>query len=126
MNIVGPFTTDPCTGADGAGATTYTTPRRLTGLVHSIYVKYAGDKPATADVTIKTQGTSPACPSFTVLALANGNTDGLWQPRFDAHKAADGTALTLNNQVPFIDDYLQVVIAQSNTGDTVSIWLVLE
>ena len=119
----GPYTTAPCTGADGAGAATYTTPHKLNGLVHSIVVKYAGDKPATTDVTVKTRGTSPAAPTFNLLVVANSATDGMYNPRLDAHKASDGTALTANNVLPLIDDYVQVVVAQANTDDTVTIWL---
>src|SRR5512139_278040 len=115
----GPHSSGACVGADGAATVTTTSAVRVEGLVHAIYLSYVGDDPNTTDVTIKTLGTSPSCPSYNILLRANSATDGLLLPRFDTHKNTDAAALTTFTGLIPVNDYLQIVVAQANTDDIV-------
>lgn len=122
--LVGPINSGAAVGADGAATATSTAPIKTTGLVYSVYVKYNDAPPATTDVTVKTQGTSPQHPSTTILSLANANTDAMKLPRLDECQN-DGTALTSYGALIPVDDCIQVVIAQANAGDNVDVWLMV-
>lgn len=124
---IGPINTGAAVGADGV-ATINVDTVPLRGIVKAIYVKYNGDKPATADVTIKTKGTN--APSYNLLVLTDGNTDKLCFPTLIAQDTAgasrtfDGTRV-IPAEIP-IDDALNIAVAQTNTDDTVDVWLFLE
>lgn len=126
--IVGPFTSGAATGADGSATANDTTSNRIRGSVKAVWLKYAGDKPGTTDVTLATAGN--AHPATTILSIANATTDGCFYPRAQA-QLTDGTALTYDGtyNVPveiFIDDNVKVTISQTNTGDSVTYWMIVE
>jgi hypothetical protein len=121
--IVGPITTPACTGVDGSGAATVTTALKVTGFVYGVYVQYVGDDPATTDVTVKTEGTSPMAPTYNILVATDLATDKLFLPRMDTHLATTGVAQSMNDALVPVDDKITVVVAQANTGDIISVWL---
>lgn len=81
MSIYGPFSTAASTGGAGTSTATVTTPTRLTGELKAVYIQYNDSPPATTDVTVKTQGTSPAAPSITFLTRTDTATGGWFYPR---------------------------------------------
>lgn len=125
MQLYGAINSGAAVGADGAATVDKTTLHKLCGKMSAIYVKYNGDKPATTDVTIKTAGTN--APSVTFLTLTNKNTDGWFFPRMipDDLVGVDLAALVVAEPIPF-DDYVTISVAQSNTDDTVDVYLLIE
>ena len=121
--MVGPITSGACTGADGSGAATGTSSVPVCGFVYAVYVQYVGDDPATTDVTVKTQGTSPRAPSYNILVATDLATDKLFLPRGISHVGTTGVAGTTYDQLTPVDDYIQVVVAQANTDDVINVWL---
>lgn len=122
--LVGPINSGAAVGEDGSATATGTSTMPYSGFIWAIQVKYNDSPPAaTTDITVKTKGSNP--PSITLLAVANGATDGIYYPRADGSKPADGTALSTNSQMIAIEDYIQVVIAQANAADNVDVWLYL-
>lgn len=125
LKLIGPINSGAAVGADGAATITAYSTKIVSGLVHGVYVKYNGDKPATGDVTISTKGTSPAVPSTAILTLTDANTDGLFLPRIVSHSAAGVANALVENKIP-VHDIIKIVLAQSNTDDTVDVWLMVE
>jgi len=122
--IVGPINSGAAVGADGVATATGTSSIRASGVLWALQVKYNDSPPAgTTDLTVKTKGSNP--PSVTLLSIANAATDGMFFPRMDTSKASDGSALTSNDALIPIEDYVQVVIAQANAADNVDVWLYL-
>lgn len=95
------------TGADGSGAGSATSELILGELV-DVYLEYHVSAPATTDVTIAfaTRGGS-------LLAVANGNTSGLFHPR--ASLVTSASAAIADGHAPFqLCDRVTVSVAQSN------------
>lgn len=126
ISMIGPIITPACTGVDGAGAATVTTAFRVCGEVEAIYISYVGDDPATTDVTISTQGTFPACPSYNLLVATDNATDKIFIPRVVANLASSGAAQAVVNFAQPVDDFITVTVAQANTGDIIKVWLFVE
>ena len=131
MRISGPFSSGVASGGAGVATANADSNHRVSGRVLGVYVKYNDSPPAgTTDVTIKAVGSSPAPPSYNVLAVSNAATDGWFYPRV-ALCDQDGAALTYDGTRPVhdllpLDDVLNVEIAQANNGDSVDVWLLLE
>ena len=123
MGWYGPITTPACTGNDGSGAATVTTADIVRGCCKAIYISYVGDDPASTDVTVKTQGTSPACPSHNLIVATDTATDKLYPMQVISYDEA--AADTTHGVPPPVDDYVTVVVAQANTGDIIKVWLYL-
>lgn len=125
MPIFGPFNSGAAVGADGAATINKDTNIRFCGRMAGIYIKYNGDKPATNDVIIKTTGTN--APSITFLTLTNKNTDGWFFPRMipDDLLGVDLAALAIAEPIPF-DDFVNISLAQSNTDDSIDVYLLVE
>lgn len=121
--LYGPITTPACTGADASGAATVTSKTVVTGFVVAAYIQYAGDDPGTTDVTIATLGTSPRAPSYNILVATSTATDTLYLVK-KATVDQTGAALTDYSPIP-VDDYVTVTVAQANTGDIISVWLMV-
>jgi hypothetical protein len=120
--LFGPINSGAAVGADGVATATGTSALPVRGMLYQVQVKYNDSPPVgTTDITIKTKGSNP--PSFTILDIANAATDGVFQPRFDECKASDGSALSTNNGMIALEDYVQVVIAGANAADNVDVWL---
>jgi hypothetical protein len=126
---VGPLNSGVAAGNAGAATKNTDSTVVLTGIVRAIYVKYNDSPPAgTTDVTIKTKGTN--APSYNLLVIANGATDGYYQPTLVAHDTA-GAGRTYDGTRPvampiYIDDIINVKIDQADAADSVDVWLWLE
>lgn len=122
--IAGPYNSGAAVGANGAATATGESPSRPNGLLYAVQVRYNDAPPAaTTDILIKTKGNS--APSITILSIANAATDGLFFPRMDECKAADGAALASNTALIPIQDIVQVTIAGADAGDNIDVWLYL-
>jgi hypothetical protein len=122
--LIGPINSGAAVGADGVATATGTSSIPVNGFIYSVQVRYNDSPPAaTTDVTIKTKGTTPAAPSITIWSKANSATDGIFPARIDTYKASDGSALSTNDALIPVSDYVQVVIAQANAADSVDVWL---
>jgi hypothetical protein len=125
IRTVGPFSSGAAVGADGAATANADSSKPFSGIVLSVDVKYVDSPPAgTTDVVVKTKGTSPRCPSVTILTLTNAAIDGRWSPRLNLHDTS-GASLGASEFIA-IDDYINVTIAGANAADSVSVWLTIE
>lgn len=122
INVVGPFNTGKAVGADGV-ATVNVDTQRLTGTIRGVGVKYNGDKPATADLTIKGKGTT--CLTKPIITITDGNTDGWFFPHEVIDTVAGAEVAGVYTPI-VIDDIVNINIAQTNTDDTVDVWFILE
>jgi hypothetical protein len=126
MHVAGPFNSGAAVGDNAVATANADSPQRLTGRVVGIYVKYNDSPPgATTDVVIKTKGTSPAPPTYNLLSLTDGATDGWRYPQQQIHTTA-GVAIDAEYTPLLVDDYINVKIDQANAGDNVDVWLMLE
>lgn len=126
--LAGPYSSGLAVGVDGSALVNADTPTRLTGYVKAIHVKYQGaTPPSTTDVVITTKGTYPAPPTITLLTLTNKNTDGRFPVRtlpVDAVGVALA-ALTIAEPI-YIDDVVNISVAQANNVNYVEYWLVMD
>ena len=100
-------------GDAGAAAGTADTGRVIAGEVLGAYIDYAS-QPGTTDVTLRTKGT--ALPSYNLLVVTNGNTDGFFPVRASPVDLAN--AAITNSHAPFVvADELEVSVAQ---GDAIA------
>jgi len=129
IKMSGPYNSGTPVGANGSAlvSTDYTV--TINGEVRGIYVRYNGaNPPATADLTIKTLGSG--IPSYNLLVITDGNTNGLFLVRkgvVDAAAAAltfDGTRLQ-TAPIPVFDG-ITIALAQGNAANTVDVWLLYE
>jgi hypothetical protein len=122
MGFYGPITTSLGTGGAGLAAGTVVSPNVVRGYVAAIYVQYNDAPPAaTTDCGIKTKGAVGTRPSIPLLTITNAATDGYFIPQVATVTAAN--VATGQFGLFYIDDYIQVDMAQANNGDSVSIWL---
>lgn len=122
--IVGPINSGAAAGGAGVATANANSSIRVCGYVMAVHVKYNDSPPAgTTDVTIKTAGT--AIPSLTFLTLTNGATDGWRFPQLLLDDSA-GADLTGVYGPPYIDDYVNVAIAQANDADNVDVILLID
>ena len=125
MRLAGPYNSGIAAGGAGVATNNASTSTRLVGKVAGIYVKYNDTPPATTDVTVATVGTSPAAPSYTLLSLTNAATDGWFYPQVQIHTSA-GAAIA-GEYTPFlVFDFVNILVAQANNGDSVDVWFLLE
>ena len=131
VSVVGPIASGSSTGGAGVSTANADSTIPINGKVLGIYIEYIGSPPAgTTDVTVKTVGTSPRAPSLTLLTITDAATDGYFWIRHKTHDEAaalvtwDGT-----NEVyepVYIDDLVNVAIAQANDADSINVWIILE
>ena len=122
--LIGPINSGVAAGGAGVATATGESSQVIRWMLVGVQVKYNDAPPAgTTDITVKTKGTN--APVITLLAIANAATDGLFLPRYDSCKAADGSALTTNDQFIPIEDVVQVVIAGADDADNIDVWLYL-
>lgn len=125
ISLVGPLNSGAAAGSAGSATANADSPVRLVGKLVGIYVKYNDSPPAaTTDVTIATKGTSPAPPTYNLLALANAATDGWFYPQVQIDDTA-GSAISGEYTPQLIHDYVNVKIAQANAADNVDVWLLI-
>lgn len=126
MKMIGPINSGAAAGSAGSATATGTTTHIVSGKVAGVYVRYNDSPPAgTTDATIRTQGTSPACPTYNILALTNAATDGLFLPRKLTDNQAGAAGTDAFSPLP-VHDYIEVVIAGANASDSIDVWLFLE
>lgn len=121
ISIVGPINTGVAAGGAGVATSTGQSTGIVSGLIYAVYIKYNDAPPATTDVTIRGKGTSPNVPLVNVITIGNAATDGLFEPRTETYDIA-GAAQGKTGLCP-IHDYVEVVIAQANNGDSADVWL---
>jgi hypothetical protein len=125
INLIGPINSGAAVGETGTGDATATgySSIAVSGLIHTVQVKYNGTPPATCDVVIATKGNS--APVQTILTLTDKNADGTFPVRVVGCSnlgVADASAV----QKIAIDDIISVKIDQVNDGDSVDVWLLME
>lgn len=130
MKLIGPINSGAAAGNDGSATSTGTTTAPVVGRVYGVYVKYNHSPPAgTTDVTIATDGTSPAAPALTLLTITDAATSGWFYPRVQVHTTA-AAAATYDGTRPLLEpapvhDLIDVTIAQANALDNVDVWLLV-
>ena len=125
MNFLGPFNSGAAAGSAGSALASANTSHVVRGYIVGVYVKYNDSPPATTDVTISTQGTSPAPPTYNILVLTNNATNGWYYPRMQVHDTAGAALSGVYDFIP-VHDILTVAIAQANAADNVDVWLMLD
>jgi len=131
MKLLGPFNSGAAAGSAGSATANSTTTAVVSGRLLGVYVKYNDSPPAgTTDVTISTQGASPAPPALAFLTLTNAATDGWFYPRAQVHTVAGALATSGGGaaiiEPVLIHDKVTVTIAQANAADNVDVWLLLD
>jgi len=124
MNLIGPFNSGQTAGGAGVSTANGNSPNPVRGRVLGVYVKFNGAPPGTAVTTIKTVGTAPNAPSFTLLTLTSVNTSGWYFPRVQVH-GVNGAALAAAYDMIPVFDKLNVALASSNDGTSVDVYLLL-
>lgn len=126
MKLVGPINSGVAAGGAGTATANASTSHIVSGRVVGIYVKYNDSPPAaTTDVTVKTLGTSPAPPTYNLLVLTDGATDGWKYPQVQIHDTT-GSAIAAEYTPLLVHDLVNVTIAQANNGDSVDVWLLVD
>jgi len=125
MILVGALNSGVAVGGAGVATANAHSPTRIYGKVMGVYVKYNDSPPATTDITIKTLGTAPYAPTYNLLVLTDANTSGWFYPRAQVHTTA-GAAIAGEYTPLMVADYLNIVIAQANAGDSVDVWLLID
>lgn len=125
QHLYGPIIGTVAAGGAGSATSTTTTTTRVCGRIAGVYLKYNDTPPGTTDVTVKTKGTSPAPPTYNILAVTDAATDGWFYPAVQIHTTAGAAIAGEYKSIP-VDDYIQVVIAQANASDSVDVWILLE
>lgn len=123
--LVGPINSGSAAGADGLATANGNSESTLKGAVKAVYVKYNDTPPATTDVTVRSVGTSPSAPTYNLLSIANAVVDGWFYPRVAVHDVS-GAAISGQYSEQVIYDYVNVVIAGANAGDSADVWILLE
>lgn len=119
--LIGPINSGAAVGGNGVATSTGTSNNVIRGVILAVQVKYNDAPPAgTTVVTVKTKGTN--APTYNILVITNAATDGVFCSRLDSYNAA-GTALLTYDQLPVVEDYVQVVIAGANAADNVDVYL---
>ena len=126
MNVIGPINTGAAAGGAGVATATGVSTHVVSGLLIGAYILYNGSPPAgTTDVTIATQGTTPAPPAYNLLVVTDAATDGWFYPRVNAHDTAAAAQSTVWELLP-IHDIVSVTIAGANDDDTADVWLMIQ
>jgi hypothetical protein len=107
------------------GNTTVTSERPLNGELLAVYVQYAVTPNAASDVTIQTVGD----PVKTILTVTDSATNSWYYPRYVVHSEAaaalTGTAGGDRTKHP-IDGNISFTVAQGDSDQETSVWVVLE
>lgn len=125
VKMVGPINSGSAAGVAGSATSNGNSSIILSGSVKGIYVKHNDSPPATIDVTVRTVGTDPSAPSYNLLAKVSSNTDGWFYPQAPATDVA-GVAISGEYVSQVVSDYVNVLIAQADAGDSVDVWIMLE
>lgn len=121
IKLFGPINSGSAAGGAGVATANDTSTINVNGAVFAVYIKYNDSPPATTDVTIATEGTSPKPPALTLLTVSDAATDGYFYPRIEMQ---DNTGSGVSAyDLPVIADKIKVTIAQANNGDSVDVWL---
>lgn len=108
------------------GNGTVTSTRPLNGYLVAVYIAYSVTPNAATDVTVQTANT----PTKTMLTVTNNATDGWYYPREVADDPA-GANVTYDgtNEIYImmpIDDYVSFTVAQGDSDQVTSVWVLLE
>lgn len=123
MAVYGPISTGLTAGGAGTSTATIDGTQIVRGFVVGIYLQYNGSPPAaTTDVTIKTKGATGVLPSYNIFVMTNSATDGFYATMVETRKSTDGTAAG-QYAYPYVEDILNVTIAQANDNDGVTVWI---
>jgi len=119
------FNSGACTGADASGAATAYSPH-VSGKILAASVTYAGDKPATTDVTLKDEGDPLA---ENIVTLTDAATDVKLYPRrataTNANAAIAYAATSYVYEPYVVFGRLKLTVAGANTDDviTCTVWI---
>lgn len=125
VKMVGPINSGQAAGVAGSATANGNSDIILKGRVIGIYIQYNDAPPNTTDVTIRTVGTSPAAPTYNLLVRSNSATGGWFFPMLQACDAAAGAIAGVFTN-PVVHDYLNILIAGADAGDSVEVWVELE
>ena len=126
MKLFGPINSGSSTGGAGTSTANASSTVILIGRVQAIYVKYNGSPPAgTTDITVKTVGTSPAPPTYNLVAKANSATAAWYYPRVLVQDTV-GADIAGEYTPLMIHDFVNVAIAQANDADSIDVWILLD
>lgn len=123
MAVYGPFSTGVSTGGAGTSTANVDSGKIIRGFLVGAYVQYNDSPPAaTTDVTIKTKGITNVLPSYNLLVITNLATSGFYPSQMAGVKSTDGTA-SGQYVYPYVEDIVNIAIAQANDGDSITVWL---
>lgn len=74
---------------------------------------------------MRTLGTSPSVPSYTILERRNSVVDGWYYPRVLGDDISGADLSGWYTQIP-VYDYITLTVEGADLGDTVDIWVCLE
>lgn len=123
MSVYGPITTPDTSGGAGNASATIVTPQAVRGFINGIFIQYNGAPPNTTDVGIKTKSSVGILPNIPILTLTDKNTDGYFCPRVQSKTPAG--ADTGQYEPFYVEDQIQIDVAQANDGDSVTVWFFL-
>ena len=128
MNVYGPINSGVAAGGAGVATNNANSTHVITGRVVGIYLRYNDAPPAaTTDVIIKTLGTDPSIPTYTLLTRTDSATDGLYLVRATPCGVTGVALAALTVLEPWpVADFVNVLIQQANNGDSVDAWLLIE
>jgi hypothetical protein len=125
IEAIGPFNSGTTTGGAGTSTNNATGTIKITGELLGFYLRFNDSPPgATTDTTIVLTG--GVLPARTVLTITNGATDGFYPVRQGAVSTANAAITDSNVEIPCIQDYVKVTLAQANDGDSVDVWAVID
>ena len=126
VKMIGPINSGSAAGSAGSATANANSTTLLKGRVIGIYIQYNDAPPAgTTDVTVRTVGTSPAAPTYNFIVRSNSATNGWFFPMLQACDAAAGAISGVFTN-PVVADYVNVLIAGADAGDSADVWLALE
>lgn len=125
IGLKGPYNSGAAVGGAGAATIQANSDVILRGQILAVYFRYNDSCPGTTDFTLRTLGTDPFAPSYNILAKANANTDGWFYP---AKQQCDSTGGAIANAyVPIVvEDYLNLLLAEADSGCSVDVWIMLD
>lgn len=125
MNVVGPINSGAAAGGAGVATANANSAVSIHGKLYAVRINYLATPPATTDVTIATQGTSPLPPAQALLTVSNANADAWFYPRAQIDDELGVAVAAEFDHFP-LADFVNVLIAQANDGDSVDVWLLVD
>lgn len=117
--------TGAAVGANGSATVTGTSPQVITGRVLAVAVtRTGGTHPATTDTTVRGAASAVGA-KVPIVALVDTATDGIYFPTNLKDNTA-GVDIAANYVEPIVCDAVEVVLAQADADNIVTVVLVVE